>query len=142
MEQITKRHGEYYYGERACRDADDAYKRLRKDYYESLGRVAAFRFNAKRRKERIHGFGFVFAEECKPRPLGTKRVQCWMLGMLDICYCRMFGQWDIPVDTEEEFDTWFDWALSQGSGAIMTRDLHGKKGRTSKKYLSKHKNLK
>ena len=139
MEQITKRDGVYYYGAVSCRDVNDAYRLFRRDYHESLGRNAWLRLDNIRRTERIHGFGFVFSPECAPQPMDCKRVQCWMLGLMGVSYCRMFGMWDIPVKTEEEFDRWFDWALSKGSRAILTRELRSKRGRTSKRYLSKSK---
>lgn len=40
---------------------------------------------------------------------------------------------DVNCDNEEEFDEWFDYAFSQGSGALRLEGRNEKTGRTAKK---------
>ena len=111
MEQITRRDGQIFYGEKRCMDADDAYCRFRADYHASVGREAFLRLNRLgQRAERIHGFGFDFAR--KPAiPAGISgRLVVRDLGLVGISYCKMLGSRDIPCRTEDEFERIFDWA--------------------------------
>ena len=136
MEQITKKDGVYYYGAEPCTDINDAYSRFRRDYHESLGRDVYGRLDrAGQRVERIHGFGFVFAGG---QPDGAefrnnKRVDCRLLGYLGIANCRILGIWDYGYITDEQFERWFDWALSRGSEALRLVGRKSKSGRTSKR---------
>lgn len=137
MEQIVRRDGRIYYGERVCRDADDAYCRFRNEYHESLGKRAYYRLNRiGQRKERIHGYGFVLGEPLRNPEAetgGGRRVPVRLLGLVAGSYCRILGGWDIPDLDEQEFDRWFDWAFSEGSGALMLVGRKDKSGRTDKK---------
>lgn len=120
MEQITKVDGKFYYGIKQCYNADDAYCRFRDSYHDSIGRVAFKRLSRLgSRRERVHGYGFVFRDNGGDpgRYSGTVRVR--LLGLLCGSYCRMLGGWDIPGGMDDEqFEPWLDWAFSSGSGAL------------------------
>ena len=124
MEQIVRRDGRIYYGERPCRDAEEAYELFRNEYHASIGRQAFLRLNRLgQRKERIHGFGFDFAKPVGSgdefRKYGT--IHYGLLGRIGISYSRIFGIQEYGRVPEEEFDGWFDWAFSRGSGALKLR---------------------
>lgn len=136
MEQITKIDEVYYYGAEPCTDIDDAYSRFRRDYHATLGRDVYGRLDkVGQRVERVHGFGFVFSDG---KPDGRefehhKKITCRLLGFLGIANCRIIGIWDYGDITEEQFERWFDWALSRGSGALRLVGRKSKSGRTSKR---------
>lgn len=137
MEQIVRKEGKLYYGERFCRDAEEAYELFRKDYHASIGRQAFLRLNRLgQREERIHGFGFDFSKrvgdpEDEFRRYGT--IHYRMAGRIGISYLRVFGLHDYESVPDERFDEWFDWALSRGSGAMkLKRKLARKKHNHSK----------
>ena len=142
MEQITKVNGVYYYGEQACKDADDAYRRFRDEYHMGLGRQFYRRLDRiGQRVERIHGFGFIFEGGC---PYAgefeyTGRVGYRFLGLIGICYCRIIGLWDIPESVGDRFEEWFDWAFSRGSGVLMATGRKDGSGRTSKRLKVRYK---
>ena len=106
-------------------DADEAYCRFRSDYNASVGRQAFLRLNRLgQREERIHGFGFNFTRrigdpEDEFRRYGT--VLYRMAGRIGISYLRVFGLFDYESVPDEEFERWFDWALSRGSGALKLK---------------------
>ena len=129
MEQITKVDGKYFYGHRECYNADDAYRRFRDGYNYSVGRVAFKRLSRLgSRKERIHGYGFVFSGRVDDPGLHHSVVPVRLLGIVSGSYCRMLGQWDIPGSVDESnFDKWFDWAFSSGSGAIRLKTMREKR---------------
>ena len=144
MEQIDKRNGVIYYGNQVCKDADDAYVRFRDDYHASLGRVAYLRLDRiGQRKERVHGFGFVFDPPFQDAPdefRGLGRVRCRILGFLGIAYSRIVGAWDLPEFTDEQqYERWLDWAFSKGSGALRTVGRRNKSGRTSKRLKTRYR---
>lgn len=133
MEKITKSNGKWFYGERECRDVDDLYGLFRNEYHNSIGKAVRLRLNRiGYRKERVHGFGFVFSEQPRVHKK-YRRVGYRMLGLVDVCYCRMIAVSDVNCDNEEEFDEWFDYAFSQGSGALRLEGRNEKTGRTAKK---------
>lgn len=139
MEQIVRKDGRIYYGDWLCSDADGAYRLFRQDYNASIGRAAFLRLNRLgQREERIHGFGFDFAR--KPAiPAGISgRLVVRDLGLVGISYCKMLGSWDIPCETEDEFERIFDWAFSRGSGALRTVGKD-KSGRTSKRLKTRYR---
>lgn len=139
MEQIVKRDGRIYYGEQLCRDADDAYCHFRDEYHRSLGKRAYERLNRLgQRTERVHGYGFVFSEQLDR---GGVRVSApvRLLGIVEGAYCRGFGGWNLPDYTEEEFEQWFDWAFSKGSGALRLVGRNDKAGRTSKRLKTRYR---
>lgn len=123
MEQIVRRNGRIYYGERPCRDAEEAYDFFRDDYHASIGRQAFLRLNRLgQRKERVHGFGFDFAKRIGDddfKRYGT--VLYHMAGKMGISYLRVFGINDYVAVPDEEFEQWFDWALSRGSGVLKLK---------------------
>ena len=143
MEQITKRDGLFYYGERKCLCADDAYCRFRDDYHRSLGRRAYERLNRiGQREERVHGYGFVFKSKMDCGGMdrgGNGKTPVRLLGIVAGAYCRGVGAWDIPCESEEEFERWFDWAFSKGSGALRLVGRNDKAGRTSKRLKTRYR---
>ena len=136
MEQIVRKDGRIYYGERPCRDAEEAYEWFRDDYHASIGREAFLRLNRLgQRSERIHGFGFDFARRIEDngdefRRYGT--VLYRMAGRIGISYLRVFGLFDYASVPDEEFERWFDWALSRGSGAMKLKRRISRKHNHSK----------
>ena len=123
MEQIVRRDGQIFYGRIRCLDADDAYCRFRSDYHASIGRQAFLRLNRLgQRRERVHGFGFDFAKRIGYNDFkryGT--VLYHLAGKMGISYLRVFGINDYVAVPDEEFERWFDWALSRGSGAMKLK---------------------
>lgn len=133
MEKITKSNGRWFYGEQECRDADEAYWLFRNDYHTSIGKAVRLRLNRiGYRKERVHGFGFVFSERPKPSRK-YRRVGYRMLGLVDVCYCRIIAVSDSGCETEEEFEEWFDYAFSKSSGALRLDGRGEKTGRTARR---------
>lgn len=136
MEQIVRKDGQIYYGRIRCVDADDAYSRFRDDYHASIGREAFLRLNRLgQRSERIHGFGFDFTKQIEDpgnefRRYGT--VLYRMAGRIGISYLRVFGLHDYRSVPDEEFEQWFDWALSRGSGAMKLKRRISRKHNHSK----------
>lgn len=135
MEQIVKKDGRLYYGDQPCRNADDAYCRFRNEYHASLGRRAYHRLNRfGQREERIHDNGFVFEGSLGYE--GDGRADVYILGLMGLSYCRMLGGWSVPCE-DEQFEPWFDWAFSKGSGALRIVGRKQKTGRTSKRLKTK-----
>lgn len=143
MEQIRKADGGYYYGTTFCRTADEVYELFRGDYHASLGKKSYRRLNRLgQRKERLHGFGFEFADGTWPQGERFKalgRVRYYILGLVGISYWRTVGLWDSPkFNDEDEYWEWFHWAFSRGSGGARLVGLRQKHGRTSKILKKKH----
>lgn len=144
MEQIVRKDEGIYYGERLCRDAEEAYELFRNEYHASIGRKAFLRLNRLgQREERIHGYGFSFSH-----PMSFERddggaggkVRVRILGLVDISYCRIVGCREWPCGlSEDEFERWFDWAFSRGSGALRLIGKKDKSGRTSKRLKTKYR---
>ena len=143
MEQIIRKDGQIFYGEKRCIDAEDAYCRFRADYHASIGREAFLRINRiGQREERIHGYGFSFAHMVSFGGDGRGdcgKVSYRILGLVGMHYCRIVGSWDLPGFTEEEFERWFDWAFSRGSGALRLVGKNDKSGRTSKRLKTRYR---
>ena len=137
MEQIVRRDGQIYYGERRCIDADDAYRRFRDDYHRSLGRIAYERLNRiGQREERVHGYGFVYQSEVDFGGMdggAVGKVPVRILGIVAGAYCRGVGAWDIPCESDEEFERWFEWAFARGSGVLRLVGRNDRAGRSSKR---------
>ena len=93
MVQIVRKDGRIYYGERPCKNAEEAYDLFRDEYHASIGRQAFLRLNRiGQRSERIHEFGFEFSRPIdgeKFRKYGT--VHYGLLGRVGISYSRIFG---------------------------------------------------
>lgn len=139
MEQIARIDGVLYYGSVRCKDIDDVYSCFRDDYHRSIGRDSNRRLNRLgQRKERVHGFGFHFTEEPCSEYL-THRVDCWLLGMLDICYTRSIGIWSYKDVPDEEFDAWLDTVLSAKVKHLRMRGFKDKVGRTSRQLKKRFK---
>lgn len=144
MEQISKRDNVFYYGESPCLNAEDAYARFRNDYHESLGKRVYRRLNRiGQRKERIHEFGFVFSEPVKwvnPYDSNPGRTRILLMGLVEGSYCRMLGRWDTdPRLGVDDFEVWFDWAFSAGSGQLRLAGRKEKAGRTSKMIKKRYR---
>lgn len=133
MEKVTRSDGKWFYGEHECSDIDDAYRRFRDDYHASIGKAVRLRLNRiGYRQERVHGFGFVFSRSVTPCRK-YRRVGYRMLGLVNVCYCRMIAVSDTGCETEEEFDEWFDYAFSKNSGALRLQGRNEKTGRTARR---------
>ena len=135
MEQIERIDGELFYGETRCKDIEEAYRRFKNDYHQSIGRAAYNRLNRLgSRTERVHCSGFIFS---KPQfnPFGeqTGVVPIYLLGLISGAYCKTLGGWYIPDGTDEQIEQWIDWAFSKGSGALRLIGKNQKTGRTSKR---------
>lgn len=139
MEQITRIDGVLYYGSVRCKTIDEVYLHFREDYHRSIGRDSNRRLNRLgQRTELVHGFGFHFTDEPDYTYL-THRVDCWLLGMLDICYTRSIGIWSYREVPDEEFDTWLDTVLSAKVKHLRMRGFRDKVGRTSKHLKKRFK---
>lgn len=143
MEEITRKNGVYFYGDRRCSGADEAYERYRRDYHAAVGRDAFRRLDRLgQRTERVHGYGFAYAgnrsdQDDEFRRYGKIRYR--MVGMLGISYCRIIGLYDYGDIPDEVFERWFDWAFSRGSGALKLVGRKQKTGRTSKRLKTRFK---
>ena len=137
MEQITKVDGKYYYGKTFCRDISEAYRLFRNDYHRSLGKRVYRRLDKAPRQERVHGYGFVSSGASWDGD--RRRVPVRLLGLVCGSYCRMLGGWDVPCSTEDEFEQWFEWAFSKGSGALRLAGRKEKAGRTSKRLNARYR---
>ena len=141
MEQIRKTGDCYYYGEVCCDTIEQVYELFRTDFNEKAGRDSFGRLDhLGRRKERIHGFGFDFAEK-----VGTEtfrrcgKVRYRLLGLVGISYCRMLGRDDCPILPDEQFEQWFDYAFSRGSGVLRLVGRKKNTGRTSKNLKKRYR---
>ena len=131
MEQITKREGKIFYGQRKCANADEAYRRFRDEYHNELGKKVFQRLNRRGRKERIHEYGFVFSVARQPpEEVGFCRIRYRLFSVIGISYCRIVSGWDMPEMDDDLYEEWFDWAFSRGSGALILvgrKDGYGRK---------------
>lgn len=141
MEQIVKRGGVYYYGEVECINADDAYWRWREDYHKWLGRAVYRRLGRiGTRKERVHGWGFVYDREPVLSGVPGELVPTRLLGLIQGSYCRMLGAWDLPGEMgDDEFDGWIEWAFSERTRAVRLIGRRQKTGRTSKRLKKRYR---
>lgn len=141
MEQIIKKDGKLYYGRQVCSDSNDAYCRFRDDYHASLGKRVYRRLNLPEREERVHGFHVYYspdyersldAEFCGRVAEGDKKAQYYLMGIVQLSYCRMLSGKDFPDYEEERFWRWLDWFLLHGDKMMRQVGLNDKSGRTSK----------
>lgn len=134
MEQITTRDGALYYGEHECKSVDEAYACFRSDYHRSLGRDASRRLNRLgKRRERVRGYGFVFAEGEDLQQFDTgRRIDAQFLGLVGISYARSIGVWSYKHISDSDFDAYLDWVFARGKGNIRTIGVNDKVGRTRK----------
>ena len=143
MEQVTRRDGVLYYGERRCKGPDEVYALFRDDYNASCGRVAFRRLGrVGQRTERIHGCGFDFAEGARPEGDGFRRygrLRCWMGGLVGLSYSRITGLQAYGHVPDEIFDEWLDWAFTRGSGGLMTLGSRKGTGRKSKRLKTRYR---
>lgn len=134
MEQVTKKDGVIYYGSKRCSGVDEAYNRFRNDYNESAGRVSVHRLNRLgSRKERVHGYGFVFNPLPDFNDVRSEKVPVYLLGIVAGSYCRVLSGRYIPDGTDEEIERWIDWAFCHDTKALRLVGLRQKMGRTSKR---------
>ena len=141
MEEITRRDGIYYYGDRKCSGADEAYERYRREYHASIGRDAFRRLDRLgQRVERVHGSGFCSAidySDCIDEFRGYGKIRYRMVGMLGISYSRIVGLYDYGHVPDTVFERWLEWAFSRGSGALKLVGKKQKTGRTSKRLKTR-----
>ena len=139
MVEIKKIDGVYWYGKQRCDTVEEAYRHFREDYHLSLGKAVHLRLNRLgNRKERVHGFGFVFADE--PGGMDCRRVPCRILGLAHITYFRIVGCWDMAFG-DDEFDRWLDYAFSEKNcrTALVLDNRKDKAGRTSKRLKTRYR---
>lgn len=126
----------YFYGRTICCSINDVYQKFCEDYNKELGRqVSSLGLDrVGRRKERIHGFGFVFVggNSFGDRFMKYKRTNCYIEGLMQISYVRMIGIWDYPPISSNDFEDWLDWIFSRGNKWLRTVGTKQKVGRTSK----------
>lgn len=133
MEEITRRSGIFYYGEKRCSCSDEAYRFFREDYNKGLGKNPYRRLNRLgSRTEREHGYGFVFSQEKECPIQMTDKIPVYILGIIAGGYCRAIGIDDVPAMTDEQYEQWIDYVFSKGSNALRTVGLKYKAGRTSR----------
>lgn len=142
MAEIIKHDGIYTYRDKDYVSADSVYEAYRYDYHKSLGKAVHNRLDRiGSRKERVHGFGFIFSdsEQGSSQNTYSRSYNCRLLGLMGICYVRTIGVWDYSDITDEEFDEWFDYVFSRGSGKIRTLGVNKKVGRTSKRLKTRYR---
>lgn len=141
MEQIIRKNGKLYYGKQICSDGNDAYCRFRDDYHASLGKRVYRRLNSPEREERIHGFHTYYTPEFERRldeeflrtvDEGNKRIRYYLLGIVQLSYCRMFSGADFPDYEEERFWRWLDWFILHAGELTTQVGRNEKSGRTNK----------
>ena len=130
MEQITSHDGVFYYGGQRCDDIEDLYQRFRRDYHDSIGRKAFRRLDRLgQRKERVHGFGFVFGDREGMVYGQQPRRECFLLGLVNVSYCWIVGLSDVR---DESVDAYVDRLFEKGSGMLKFIGKRSGLGRTSK----------
>ena len=144
MEQITRRYGIYYYGEKICKNADDAYERFRDDYHRLLGKSVFRRLDMSSRKERVHGFHCYYDKEYEKQleqefAQDEIRVPAYLLGINVISYCYSVNIEDCPDYEEEKFFRWLDWALLNYGTVIKLKNRKSGTGRTSKRLKARYR---
>ena len=138
MEKIEKRDGYFYYGDKRCVNADDAYRLFKQDYHRALGKRVYRRLERLgTRMERVHGFGIDFTQEYSDelarRFSGYGRVRCRIMGIVGISYCRMVGIWDMPDVDDDEFPAYLDWLMDRRSNALYVVGRQAGSGRMDKR---------
>ena len=121
MEAIQYTDGNYYYGIRRCIDVDEAYSLFRRDYHESLGAAVHNRLDRLgRRRERVHGYGFVFTGDLPYHfSYDGKRVPCYIMGIVGLSYCRMVDMGYSPEGLDEDdMYRWIDFIYRRGCGIL------------------------
>ncbi len=142
MEKITRYDGVYYYGGERCRGIDDAYSKFREAVHAEAGRRSPLRLDRLgSRKERVHGYGFVFERPLPDNDSFSSRIRtrCHILGFLGIGYVRSIGCWDYADIGEEEFDSWLDWVFTKGRGALRVVGNRDRVGRTSRRLHARYR---
>lgn len=152
MGTITRCGTGYLYDDWFCANSDTAYEYFRRDYHKSLGKVTALRLDhIGNRKERIHSFGFVFADS-RLREIGSfsqqpvRRVKCHFMGLVDISYCRMIGLHDVmrafpsaSALSDEDYRIIIDKIFSADSQLLFQVGKNQKVGRTSKSLNKRYR---
>lgn len=142
MEKITRKNGVYYYGDERCGGVDDAYSRFQRDVNVNAGRRAALHLDRLGgRRERVHGYGFVFEVPVPERPrfTGRGRTPCRLMGFLGIGYARSIGCWDYADIGEDEFEPWLDWLFTRGRRMLKTVGVRDRVGRTSRRLKARYR---
>lgn len=139
MEQIERRGGVYYYGDKRCHNADDAYRCFRDEYNRSVGRAAYRRLSRLgSRKERVHEFGFVFDRDEPKMGYSNEKLNLILLGLVCGSYCWMSKS--LPMDmSEEEQQRWFDIVLRKGSGLVRKSGKSIGSGRNDKRLKTRYR---
>lgn len=144
MDKIyLKEGGLYVCGER-CDSADEAYQLYRKICYKELGGNYNRRFNYDgKRVERIHGWGFDFAdssyvESLKKEFADYDKQTGYLLGIIGISYSYIIHIVNGVDDGSPEYDRWLDWLLCRETGAVVIRGRKNGMGRTNTKYIKNY----
>lgn len=142
MEQITRKDGRIYYGSEPCESVNDAYSRFRDDCHVALGRERSNRLDRLgQRRERIHGFGFVFSDGVPGMAKfgGGRRYRCRLMGLVGISYVRGIGLWDYADVEDADFDEWLDWVFSRGNRLLATTGVRDRVGRTGRRRRTRYR---
>lgn len=114
---IEEKDGHVLFDGTRCGSYDDAYRMFRARYNSTMGRSGARMLGRNgQRRERINGYGVVF-DDTRQEYLssmfdGFDKVRAYMLGLVDICYCRGFGCNDFADIPDEYMDDYLDWVMS------------------------------
>jgi len=136
MEEIARRDGKYFYGEKECQNADEAYRLFRRDYNIAQGRNSyGFLQRLGRRRERVHGSGFVYTPEVKLRVFPPDRIKGYRLGLIaNESYAMIVGMHDIPYELQEDdIEDWVDWIFRSGGKELKMMGNKKGTGRAAKK---------
>lgn len=141
MEQMTKVGRFYMYGSRKCRNADAAYVAFRADCIAEAGRdTSKYPDRIGRRKERVHGFGFVRESDAPLNIELDKRIPCRTLGLVCLSYCRIVGAWDFPkTETDSDAEQLVERMFTKGSGMLCFPGRKEHAGRTSRRLGVKYR---
>lgn len=103
-----------------CSSADDAYRLYRSRYNSSLGKDTHSRYgHVGERTERLTKTGICFDDKYRESIVsefgGRDRIRTYIIGILGVSYCKIFGEWDLDEDiTDEQYDRYIDWILCDG----------------------------
>ena len=107
--------------------ADAAYRAFRRLYDKSLGRAAKQRYdNLKPRKSLVTHKGMCFDEKyidaLNEELKDTKKVKCYILGILGISYGYMYGCWDFDSQfcdyDDDKRERYIDWIIGAGTNGV------------------------
>ena len=125
-----------------CPSVSAAYQLFKSRYNKALGAATHLMLgHVGQRVERITRVGIDFDKEYKDTLCSkfgsSKKVKYYILGLIGVTYCRMFGSWDFGIDLydidEEETEQYLDWLMCAGVGNTMLYGRRDQVGRTNTK---------